>query len=85
MTIRQLIRREAFVVVHGQSARFRIIKYIIIVTGMTLLVLLSSWSVALITLAVLTVLSIAAHVLFRWKTKGWTKSWGLYKRLNLPE
>ena len=35
--------------------------------------------------AILFMFGMALHLFFRWKTDRWTKSWGLYKKLDLPD
>ena len=85
MTIRALIRREAYVAVHAQTVRFRIIKYLILVPLGVSIVLWKGWMAFVWTFLVLLVLSLTMHFIFRWKTKGWRQSWGLYKKVEIPE
>lgn len=74
----QALKREIYIILHGQSVRFRIIKYLILI-GITVLLykfygsngILYFYSFAFI-------FGIAVHLLFRWKTNGWRKSWGLF-------
>ncbi|MBX4189343.1 hypothetical protein KW785_01980 [Candidatus Parcubacteria bacterium] len=85
MSFKELLKREIYVVAHGQSAKFRLVKYIVLIT---LAVALYQWRggrfVGKVFL-VLIIFSLFAHFLFRSKTKGWTRSWWLYKKpLDLP-
>jgi hypothetical protein len=84
MTIKELLKREKHVVIHGQTARFRIIKYLVLLIIGIGLYQWNGWSGVIITFLILFVLSIAVHLLFRWKTKAWTQSWGPYKKIDLP-
>ncbi len=83
MTFKELFKREMHVVVHGQSGLFRVIKYIIILIIGASFYLWQGLVNTGILFLVLAVLSIATHFLFRWKTKGWTQSWWLYKKALL--
>ena len=66
---------------HAQSARFRIVKYIVLFSfGFGLYVWKGS-EVVLEAFIVLFVVAIGIHFYFRWKTGGWMKSWGPYKTL----
>jgi hypothetical protein len=85
MNIKDMIEREKYVVIHGQTARFRLVKYLILSVISAGIVLWKGWMVLGQILLVLFVLSLGIHFLFRWKTKAWTESWGPYKRLNLPK
>ena len=83
MALKDLIKRELHVVVHGQSSTFRIKKWVVIIA---LLVGLYYWKGIGVTvrfLIIAAILSLGIHFLFRWKTDGWTKSWGPYKRIKL--
>ncbi len=83
MTFKEFFKREKHIVLHGQSRRFRIIKWIVI---LSLAFLLFKWKGALVvgyTFAALAVLGISLHFLLRWKSKGWTQSWGPYKKIPL--
>jgi hypothetical protein len=82
-TFQELYQRENQVIVKGQSVRFRVIKYIIILTLGTLLYLWKGLATVSQVLLVLTIVAICIHFLFRWKSHGWTKSWGPYKKINL--
>lgn len=79
-SFKELWQREKHVVLYGQTQRFRIIKYIVL---LTLAIWLFRWKggpTTIIVFLVLAVASIAIHFLFRWKTKSWTESWGPYKK-----
>lgn len=85
MKIKALIEREKYVVLHGQSWQFRVSKYIIIIAVLIALGLWKGWFVAVVFLVCLGMLGTVVHFIFRWKTKAWTKSWGPYKKLDLPK
>jgi hypothetical protein len=85
MRLKELLRREMYVVVHGQTARFRIVKWIVILAAGSLLF---AWIGPALTgklFVVLAVFGILIHFLFRFKTKGWTRPWGPYKRVLLDD
>lgn len=84
MSLRKLLRREKYVVIHAQTKRFRVVKYIIIFALLFAAIAWKGWQNAFILLVLMAALSIFIHFLFRWKSKGWTESWGPYKKLNLP-
>lgn len=75
----KLVQREIYVIVHGQSLRFRIVKYIVLLGIATLLYKLYGWTGIIYLLAFACIVGIVGHTFFRWKTNGWTKSWGPFK------
>ena len=77
-------KREKYIAIHAQSTKFRIIKYIIIIFILYLLFNWKGWIAVISGLITMFVLGIVLHFLFRWKTKGWTKSWGLFKKIKTP-
>jgi hypothetical protein len=84
VSVRAWIRREAYVVAHGQTARFRAAKYLVLLGIGVALRFWIGWKGVLTAFACVAVLGLILHFLFRWKTKGWTESWGLYKKMDLP-
>lgn len=83
MTFRDTVRREVHVAIHGQLWRFRVMKYIVLIS---LALLLYKWKGIEVLGPVflnLGLLAVALHFFFRWKTDKWTKSWWLYKRIPL--
>jgi hypothetical protein len=84
MTLKRMLRREKYVVIHGQTARFRIVKYLVLLAIAWGLSEWQGWRVTGAVFLVLAALSIAMHFVLRWKTKAWTRSWGPYKKLDLP-
>ncbi len=79
MDIKEVYEREKHAVIHGQSRRFRIYKYIILTI---LFASVYAWKGPQMTLRVFWLLLIAAlimHFFYRWMTKGWRKSWGGYR------
>ncbi|MEN9390264.1 MAG: hypothetical protein RLZZ283_364 [Candidatus Parcubacteria bacterium] len=84
MNFKEFWTRELYVAKHGQSWRFRTVKYLLLLAFFAGMYVLGGWRVVGYTLATLFILSIAIHFLFRWKTDAWTTSWGPYKKLTLP-
>ncbi len=68
------------VVVYGQSTRFRSVKYAILLPLAFLLYLWKGPRVTGYVIGVLLVISVAIHFFFRYKSKGWSESWWLYKK-----
>lgn len=79
--MRELIRRELYVIAHGQSARTRIFKYLVLFAIFGVIYYRFGGEAVAWTFGVAVALSIAAHFFFRWKTKGWEEDWWLYKSL----
>lgn len=78
MTFSKTIKREMEVAFskHSQPVGFRIIKYAVLTALVWFL-----WGTKLlwIILCILFVLSLSLHFWYRYKTKGWTESYGLWK------
>lgn len=78
MALNKITKREIEVAFskHSQPIWFRILKYILL--GCLLYFL---WGTKLlwIILIILLIFSMALHVWYRYKTQGWTKSYGLWK------
>ena len=83
MTFKEIIMRELHVALYGQSAKFRVVKYVILFMVFGCLYWLYAWDLVWKVLIASLVLAIGVHILFRWKTDAWTKSWGPYKRIKL--
>ena len=75
----ELLQREAYVIVHGQSLQFRIVKYVVLLGIATLLYKLYGLTGIIYLLTFAFTVGIIGHIFFRWKTNGWTKSWGPFK------
>ncbi len=67
------------VIRYGQSVRFRIVKYAILIPLFAALYAWKGLGVTLKVLAIAAVLGIALHFFFRWKTNAWRQAWGPYK------
>ena len=76
-----LFKKELYVAVHAQSARFRVVKYIIIVAVLGAVYSWKGWEGVWWTLGVSFIFAIAMHFFFRWKSKGWMEDYGPYKSL----
>lgn len=79
MSFKDLYEKEKYVVMYGQSVRFRIIKYLIILPIFVGTYFWKGWVVTGKLLLVLLLVSIFIHFLFRYKSKAWTEPWGPYK------
>lgn len=81
MALKDFYRKEKYIALHAQSSRFRIVKYIVLlVVAVGVYAWMGLAAVGLLFL-LLSLAGICLHFFFRWKTEGWTKSWGLYKRI----
>ena len=82
MAIRQILKRELEVAcdTHSQPVGFKIAKFIVL--GLTIYFL---WGTAWlwITLLVLFIAAMALHFWYRYKTKGWTRSYGMWKHESM--
>lgn len=76
-----VIRKELYVALHGQSARFRLVKYAILVPLLGGIYWWKGGAFFLKTLGILLILALAMHFFFRWKSKGWMEDYGPYKSL----
>ena len=85
MSSKEWIEREKYVATHAQSWRFRVIKYIVIVSFLIALGFWKGWQASVLLLLSLAVLGTILHFILRWKTKAWTQSWGPYKKIDIPE
>lgn len=84
MQWKETARRELYVAIHAQTWRFRVRKYVILL-GIAAATWWWKGGWAVLWLFVgLTVLALAVHFIFRWKTKAWTRSWGPYKKIDIP-
>jgi len=78
MPLSEIIKREFEVAFskHSQPVWFRIVKYIVLAG---LVYFLWGTKTIWIVLLVLFVLSLSLHFWYRYKTKGWTQSYGMWK------
>lgn len=77
--MRDFLKKEIYVAIHGQTAKFRIVKYAILIPLFAAVYWFYGTEVLLKTLGVLFVLAITMHFFYRWKTEAWTRDWGGYK------
>lgn len=76
-----VLKRETYIVIHGQSATFRTIKWIILI-GITYCIFIQwGWDGVVVWITLGTILGLSIHFLFRWKTHGWTRTWGPMKKI----
>lgn len=85
MDWKRTLRREKHIVIHGQSSKFRLAKYAVLLALLIPFYLWNGGVASAWLLAALIVVSLCVHFLFRWKTKAWTQSWGPYRKIDLPE
>lgn len=83
MNFKDIYKREIHAVVHGQSVKFRIGKYIVLFAVFSVFYAWRGITDTLLLLAILFIVSLCIHFFFRWQSKGWTQSWGLYKHTPL--
>lgn len=79
MDFKDFLTREWDAVLYGQTAKFRIIKYSILIPLFAAFYAWRGPSDTLALLGALFVLSLCVHFFFRYMSEGWTKSWWLYK------
>ncbi len=84
MALPRWFAREIYVALHAQTARFRVIKYLIFLAIGVGVHAWGGWAAVLWTFGTLTIVAFGVHFLFRWKTKAWTQSWGPYKKIPIP-
>ena len=83
MTFKDFWMREVHVAMHAQTARFRVVKWVIILLASATLYFWKGIGILGHALLVAFVVSIFIHFLFRYMSDGWTKSWGPYKHIKL--
>jgi hypothetical protein len=84
MNMKEFWAREKYVAIHAQSWKFRVVKYIILISLFAgVWSWKGGWAVAGL-FTVLLIVALALHFVFRWKTNAWTQDWGPYKKLKLP-
>lgn len=83
MKFKEFLSREKHVVLNAQSQIFRLIKWVVILSIAFLVFLWKGAGVVGLLLGTLLVLGTSFHFLLRWKSKGWTQSWGPYKKIPL--
>ncbi len=79
------MEREKYVVRHAQPLWLRIIKFPIILAIMIGLGVWKGWMAVLAVLLFCIVTGTVFHFILRWGSKSWTRSWGPYKKIDLPK
>ena len=77
-SFRNALHREWMIIRSGQSAQFRIVKYSILIPAFVLIYMWKGADVTGTVLKMVLVISISIHMLYRWATHLWTRSWGGY-------
>ena len=70
------------VIRYGQSVRFRIVKYVILIPLFAGLYGWKGIGITLTVLAVLLVVATGVHFFYRWKTNAWRSPWGGFTPLQ---
>lgn len=79
--LKKLWLREKYIAIHGQSFRFRLVKWIILIAVGYCVFLWKGWAgVGWLVLSG-AILGIGLHFVLRWKTRGWTQPWGPMKEV----
>lgn len=73
------IKKEIHVAIHAQTARFRVVKYAILVPLLAAVYWKWGGETFAWTLGVLLILALMMHFFFRWKSNGWMDDYGPYK------
>ena len=76
-----LIKKELHVAIHGQTAKFRLVKYAVLIPLFGAIYWWGGSEVLLSTIGVLAIVGVIVHFFFRYKTNGWQDDWWLYKSL----
>lgn len=80
MYFRKLLARELEVVRHGQSLRFRIIKYLVLGALCGGIYATRGGEAVIYAIFLLAGAGIVLHLFFRYMSEGWTKSWWIYRQ-----
>jgi hypothetical protein len=76
------VKKEIRVAVYGQSIKFRLIKYSIIIPLAVGLYLWRGVAALAWVFGPLAILALATHFFFRYKTKAWSEDWWLVKNMK---
>ncbi len=79
------LRKELYVMKYGQSWKFRMMKYPVLLALGAFLYYIYGWQGVFLGLEIGMIGAIGLHLVFRWKTNAWTKSWGPYRKMKLPK
>jgi D-alanyl-lipoteichoic acid acyltransferase DltB (MBOAT superfamily) len=79
--MKNFLKREGYIALHGQTSRFRVVKWVIILAITFIIYKLWGWVGVKTFILVGALLGIAVHFIFRWKTHGWTRPWGPMKEV----
>lgn len=80
-----VFKKELHVTIHGQTAKFRLVKYAILIPLFAVIYWWKGGEVLAWALGIALIFALAMHFFFRWKTNGWEDSWGPYKSLFKKE
>lgn len=78
------VKREGYIVMNGQSKTFCATKWIVFIILAALVRVFFGGKVLGWLILALVIAGAGGHFLFRWKTQGWTKNWGLYRVIKTP-
>ena len=79
-----VLKREWYVVRYGQTARFRLIKWVIIFALIYLLQNNFGWLAVKWFVGLGFIIGVGGHFYLRYKTQGWTKEWKFAKVVRTP-
>ncbi|OGJ01454.1 hypothetical protein A3G98_00885 [Candidatus Nomurabacteria bacterium RIFCSPLOWO2_12_FULL_37_8] len=82
--IAKFLQREKYVVIHGQTRKFRITKWLILILVSFLLYMWKGTSFVGLLWVTLAVLGTTFHFFLRYKTRGWRQPWGPVKEIKTP-
>ncbi len=77
--MKELIKKELYVAMHGQTARFRVGKYLVFAILFGGIYMRWGTRAVFLALWIAFVVAIALHFFFRSMSNGWMDDWGLYK------
>jgi hypothetical protein len=77
----KVLAKEWYIIVHGQTGRFRTKKWLLIIAITVVIYVLFGWQGVQTWIKGSVVAGVCIHFLFRWKTKAWTKPWWIMKKV----
>lgn len=79
---REVLNREKNVILYGQSVRFRIVKYSVLIPLFAALYWWKGGATTLWVLGVALAVALVGHFVYRAKTNAWRSAWGGFKPLD---
>ncbi|MFZ2555313.1 MAG: hypothetical protein WAZ27_02535 [Minisyncoccia bacterium] len=72
------LKKELYVAIHGQTARFRMVKYAILLPLFAIIYWFWGGEALFKALGIALIFAIAMHLFYRWKSKSWIEPYGPY-------